>query len=124
MALVRSAARIARATELRNLAVDLVALRGAVADADDGGKTIQVMMFEGDRLSVLYKTQRVTLSNGRRSGSVSAKGFHARRLVRRAQDHVRPLGPRRAYRCCGVQAGRMGRFDRKGAVGEPPRPVT
>lgn len=44
MALVRSAARIARATELRNLAVDLVALRGALADAGDGGKIIQVMI--------------------------------------------------------------------------------
>jgi hypothetical protein len=79
MALVRSAARIARATELRNLAVDLVALRGAVADADDGGKTIQVMMFEGDRLSVLYKTPRVCARAAnwvrRRSGRVSSRLF-------------------------------------------------
>jgi hypothetical protein len=75
MALVRSAARIARATELRNLAVDLVALRGAVADADDGGKTIQVMMFEGDRLSVLYKTPRVTLSNGGAPAPFRPKDF-------------------------------------------------
>ena len=50
MASIRSAARIARATELRNLAVDLVALRGAMADAFDGDKTIQVMGFEADRL--------------------------------------------------------------------------
>jgi hypothetical protein len=64
MALVQSAARIARATELRDLAVDLVALRGAMADAGDGSKTIQVMTFEGDRLSVLYKTPRATLSTG------------------------------------------------------------
>jgi hypothetical protein len=60
MASIRSAARIARATKLRNLAVDLVALRGAMADAFDGDKTIQVMVFEADRLSVLYKTPRVT----------------------------------------------------------------
>jgi hypothetical protein len=62
MALVRNAARIARATELRNLAVDLVALRGAMTDAQAGNKNIQVMMYENDRLAVLYKTPRLDLS--------------------------------------------------------------
>jgi hypothetical protein len=41
MTLVRSAVRIARATELRNLAVDLVALRGALVDAEDGGNALR-----------------------------------------------------------------------------------
>jgi hypothetical protein len=75
MALVRSAARIARATELRNLAVDLVALRGAMADAVDGDKTIQVMTFEGDRLAVLYKTPRVSLSDGGAPAQFRPKDF-------------------------------------------------
>jgi hypothetical protein len=75
MALVLSAARIVRATELRNLAVDLVALRGAMADAEDGGKPIQVMTFEGDRLSVLYKTPRVTLSTGGAPGPFRPNNF-------------------------------------------------
>src|ERR1700720_2612990 len=75
MALVRSAARIARATQLRNLAVELVALRGAMADAEDGGKTIQVMTFEGDRLSVLYKTPRVPVSTGGAPAQFRPKDF-------------------------------------------------
>ena len=97
MALVRSAARIARATELRNIAVDLVALRGAVADADDGGKTIQVMMFEGDRLSVLYKTPRVTLSNGGAPAPFRPKDFmlevwfDGRKTMSVHWDHEEPI---------------------------------
>jgi hypothetical protein len=75
MALVLSAARIARAIEMRNLAVDLVALRGAMVDADDGPRTIQVMMFEGKPLSVLYKTPRVTLSAGGAPAPFRPKGF-------------------------------------------------
>jgi hypothetical protein len=72
MALVRSAALIARAAELRNLAVDLVALRGSMADAEDGGKTIQVMMFEKERLSRALQDAEGNFKHRRRSGSVSA----------------------------------------------------
>ncbi|WP_426434053.1 hypothetical protein [Bradyrhizobium genosp. P] len=75
MASVRSAARIARATELRNLAVDLVALRGAMTDASDGDKTIEVMMFENDRLAILYKTPRLRLSTGGAPAQFQPKGF-------------------------------------------------
>src|SRR6266404_519279 len=97
MGLVKSAARIARATELRNLAVDLVALRGAMADAGDGDKTIQVMMFESDRLAVLYKTPRVTLSTGGAPPSFRPKGFmldvwfDSRKTMSVQWDHEEPI---------------------------------
>jgi hypothetical protein len=97
MALVRSAARIARATELRNLAVDLVALRGAMADAEDGGRTIQVMTFEGDRLAVLYKTPRVTLNTGGAPTPFRPKGFmldvwfDRRKTMSIQWDHEEPI---------------------------------
>lgn len=63
MALVRSPARIARAIDLRNVAVDLVALRGRIAEAQDRHRTVRVMMFEGDRLSILYKTPTTILGD-------------------------------------------------------------
>ena len=97
MALVRSAARIARATHLRNLAVELVALRGAMADAEDGGKTIQVMTFEGDRLSVLYKTPRVPLSTGGAPAQFRPKDFmvdvwfDGRKTMSVQWDHEEPV---------------------------------
>ena len=75
MPLVSSAARIARAIELRNLAVDLVALRGGTADAEDGGRTVRVMMFEENRLSVLYKTPTTLLSGGDAPPEFRPKGF-------------------------------------------------
>jgi hypothetical protein len=100
MASIRSAARIARATELRNLAVDLVALRGAMADAFDGDKTIQVMVFEADRLSVLYKTPRVTLSDGGAPAPFRPKGFmldvwfDRRKTMSVQWDHEEPIDVR------------------------------
>jgi hypothetical protein len=100
MASTRSAARIARATELRNLAVDLVALRGAMADAFDGDKTIQVMVFEADRLSVLYKTPRVTLSDGGAPAPFRPKGvmldvwFDRRKTMSVQWDHEEPIDVR------------------------------
>jgi hypothetical protein len=80
MASVRSAGRIARAIELRNLVVDLIAQRGGVLDAEDGGRTIQIMMFEGNRLSVLYKSPRTLLSGGDAPPPFQPR-LHARRLV-------------------------------------------
>ena len=100
MASIRSAARIARSTELRNLAVDLVALRGAIADAFDGDKTIQVMVFEADRLSVLYKTPRVTLSDGGAPAPFRPKGFmldvwfDRRKTMSVQWDHEEPIDVR------------------------------
>src|ERR1700722_14645560 len=75
MALVRSPARIARATELRNLAVDLVAQRGGMADVEDGDRIVKVMTFEDDRLSVLYKTPTATLSDGGAPAKFRPKDF-------------------------------------------------
>jgi hypothetical protein len=46
-----------------------------MVDAEDGGKTIQVMMFEKERLSVLYKTPRVTLSTGGAPAPFRPKDF-------------------------------------------------
>ncbi len=109
-------ARIARAVELRNLAVDLVALRGGMANAEDGSRTIQVMMFEGNRLSVLYKSPRVILSGGDAPPPFRPKGFMLEVWFDGRKDHVRALGPRWPRRSCSVQAGRMGGFDNKGAV--------
>src|ERR1700694_5130001 len=42
---------------------------------------------------------------------------HGRRLVRRAQDHVYPVGSRRTHRRFHFQTGRMGGFDYKCAFG-------
>ena len=97
MALVLSAARIVRATELRNLAVDLVALRGAMADAGDGAKTVQMMMFERNRLSVLYKTPRVSLSTGGAPAQFRPKDFmvdvwfDGRKTMSVQWDHEEPV---------------------------------
>ncbi|MGM4962976.1 hypothetical protein AB7714_05680 [Tardiphaga sp. 1201_B9_N1_1] len=75
MALVTNPARIARAIELRNHAVDLVASRGAMANANDGGRSVQVMAFDEGRLSVLYKTPRTTLSSADAPAPFRPKGF-------------------------------------------------
>ncbi|OKO69091.1 hypothetical protein AC630_37565 [Bradyrhizobium sp. AS23.2] len=75
MALIQNAARIARATELRNLAVDLVAIRGAMTDARAGNTKIQVMTFENERLAILYKTPRSDLSTEGAPAWIQPKGF-------------------------------------------------
>jgi hypothetical protein len=97
MALVRNAARIARATELRNLAVDLVALRGAMTDVRAGNKNIQVMMYESDRLAVLYKTPRLDLSTEGAPAWIQPKGFmvdvwfDGRKTLSMQWDHEGPI---------------------------------
>jgi len=94
---VKNAARIARATELRNLAVDLVALQGKMTDAVDGDKTIQVMMFENDRLAVLYKTPRLMLSTGGAPAQFQPRGFmvdvwfDGRKTMSIQWDHEEPI---------------------------------
>lgn len=97
MPLVRNAVRIARATELRNLAVDLVALRGAMTDAQAGNKNIQVMMYESDRLAVLYKTPRLDLSTEGAPAWIQPKGFmvdvwfDGRKTLSIQWDHEGPI---------------------------------
>lgn len=97
MALLRSTARIARATQLRNVVVDLVARRGAMVDVSDGDKTVQVMMFECDRLAVLYKTPRVILSTGDAPASIRPKGFtldvwfERHKILSIQWDHEEPI---------------------------------
>ena len=75
MALARSPARIARAIDLRNVAVDLVAMPGRIAEAQDCDRTVQVMMFEGERLSILYKTPTTILGDGGAPAEFRPKDF-------------------------------------------------
>lgn len=97
MALVRGPARVARAIELRNLAVDLVALRGRMVDAEDGDRTVQVMMLEENRLSVLYKTPTTTLGDGgaplqfRPKGYMLEVWFDGRKALSIHWDHNGPV---------------------------------
>ena len=75
MALVTNPARVTRAIELRNLAVDLIASRGVMSDAEDGGRSIKVMTYDSDRVSVLYKTPRVNLSGAEAPPPFRPKDF-------------------------------------------------
>jgi hypothetical protein len=68
-----------------------------LVDAEDGGKTIQVMVFEGDRLSVLYKTPRVILSGRDAPAPFRPKGFmlevwfDGRKTMSVHWDHEEPV---------------------------------
>ena len=97
MALVTTPARVTRAIELRNLAVDLIAARGVMSDAQDGDRSIQVMAFDEDRLSVLYKTPRVTLRGAEAPPPFRPKGymievwFDGRKTLSVHWDHEGPV---------------------------------
>ncbi len=64
-----------RATDLRNLAVDLVAHGGKLVPVKKGNETIEVMAYEGARIAILYTTPRVDLRVAGVPDHVNPKSF-------------------------------------------------
>ncbi|SDO48121.1 hypothetical protein [Afipia sp. GAS231] len=70
-----SATKLARATELRNAAVDMVAAHGKMVGAKFMDKTIEIMAFENEHVAILYKTPRLNLDCPWAPASANPKGF-------------------------------------------------
>jgi hypothetical protein len=70
-----SAAKLLRATELKDAAVDPVAKHGKMVGAKFMDKEIEIMAFESERLSILYKTPRLNLNCPWAPPSANPKGF-------------------------------------------------
>jgi hypothetical protein len=70
-----SAARLMRATELRDAAVDLVAQYGKMVGVRFMDKTIETMAFENEHVAILYKTPRLKLDCPWAPASANPKGF-------------------------------------------------
>ena len=70
-----STAKLLRATELRDAAVDLVARHGKMVGAKFLGREIEIMAFENERIAILYKTPRLNLNCPWAPASANPKAF-------------------------------------------------
>jgi hypothetical protein len=70
-----SAAKLIRATELRDAAVDLVARHGKMVGAKFMDKDIEILAFESEHVAILYKTPRLNLDCPWAPPGANPKGF-------------------------------------------------